>query len=180
MKKFTRFIVSGLILISLVGIVIYRESKKGEAVGGNPFTSVHQWITHNSTVPLTANVVYVGTASTTYTFNTEGIDQINFNLFTVASDTVDILHTYYSFTNATTTGSDTWFRMDSSSTSGAVVTHNQRFDTWTPGATGTSTINIVISNINSKYMLIGFWAEATSTTNSMFGVWGDAILSRSY
>ena len=183
MKKFLWFVPVMVLMILLGLIYLERPVDKAQGAQGSVFNAVHQALTSNTTVPSTAtstfNLTYYNTATTTYVFNTEGVDQVNFNLFLTASSTNASLYWFYQFANATTTYSDTWFGEDSNSTSGAVVTHTvPKYHVFTPLVTSTSTINITVSNINSKYMKIGFWAG--TTTVNFVGLWGEAVLSKPF
>ena|SRR3990167_3373085 len=190
MKKVFLWLVPSSIGIILLGLVWFswQLPQKALAAQGSIFNSIVQWITNNSTTPTLTNQTWISnsTATTTYSFNTEGIDQVNLNIFTRASSTTANLYWYVAFTNATTTDSDTWFKEDVNTTSGAVITHTSNYSMhlWNPAATGTSTKNVLIQNINSKYMLVGFWvadsAVSATTTTSVIGMWAQAIISKPY
>lgn len=186
-EKIKYLIVPGLMLLAFAGYIFFVAQPKDKAQGaqGSVFSTISQYLTHNSTVPSTAtttfNLVYQTVSTTTYTFNVSGVDQVNLNLFTIASSTTDNLYFAISYTNATTTYSDTWYREDVNTTSGAVTTHNtsQLYHIWNPAETTTSTKNILISNVNANYMKIDFWA-GTTTIASKIGLWGQAVLSKPY
>lgn len=181
MKKYLGTALMLGLILAVSGMVWFGNSQRSLSAQGGVFSSPRQWITRNFTTPnASTTMVWLNSATTTYTLNVEGVDQVNLNLFTTASSTTDNLYWYYAFANATTTDSDTWFREDASSASGAVTTHNmvQMTHIWNPAATGTSTKNVLISNINSKYMQVGFWS-GTTTTNVM-GLWAEAVLSKPY
>jgi len=139
----------------------------------------------------------VGTASTSYAFGVEGSDQVSFNfLYLTAttttltagngipesgttSDTALNLVYCYHFTDSLATTTDAHY-----SASTAITTDKMWFPiasncaTLTPGITSTSTLDVPITNVNSKFMKIEF--SSPLSTSTRMGLWAEAILKKGY
>ncbi len=178
MKKYLEYIVPGLMLAGFAVFIIFGADKTSLA-GGN-FNNVKIWTTVDATpyyyhvvaTTSTTNLVMVGTASTTYSFATDSIDQVNFNFLTVngasstpattMSDTpLDIIYCY-SFSDE----EDNWYPLASNCTS------------WNSGVIATSTLSVAVTNVNSKYMRIQF--SSSMSTSTRVGLHGQAIGKKGY
>jgi len=181
----------GLIL-ALGGVIWFEQSQKSLGAGG-PFNNVRNYLTssalpyvnHSTASSTQTNLAYVGNASTSYAFSVEGSDQVNFNfLYLTAttttltagngipesgttSDTALNLVYCYQFSDSATVTTDTqWFQPASNCS------------TLTPGITATSTLNVPITNVNSKYMKIEF--SSPLATSTRMAVYAEAILKKGY
>lgn len=201
MKKYLDWLVPGLVLVALVGLIIYDQSQKSLGAGG-PFNNVKQYLTvnatpymnHSTSTSTQTNLVMIGNATTSYDFSTDGSDQVNFNLFTAMATTTSLVAGSGTPTTATTSNtaldlvwyyefSDdevNWFSEEATTTvSNGVVTHAVRtLHNWSPGTIATSTIDLSLLNVNSKYMRVSF--SSWTATSTRVGLWAEAILKKGY
>jgi len=166
------------LMVLLVGAIWFEQ--RPEALAGGPFNNVKIWSTVSADptylFATSTNLVLVSTASSSYSFATDSVDQVNFNLFTrVASSTaevsttatpLDLIYCYAFSDSATTVGDPMWFPVASNCAS------------WSSGTIATSTLNIPITNVNSKYMRIQF--SSSTATSTRVGLHGQAIGKKGY
>lgn len=122
------------------------------------------------------NLVYVTGATSTYQFSSSKATQFDLHLTTIASSTVSELQWFYEYSDD---GSN-WYSESPNSTSGAVKTHGptKLVNKWVPGLTATSSLNIQVTNLNSKYMRIGFASQTATTSN--IGLFAEGVLKQEY
>ncbi len=178
MKKYLEYIVPGLMLAGFALFIIFGADKTSLA-GGN-FNNVRQYLTTSAAPYLNAatstNMISIRNATTSYAFATDSSDQVNFNLFTTATSTALDLKFYYEYSD----DNATWFPEDSNSSTGGVTTHaaTRNLHTWTPGVLATSTLDIAVTNVNSKYMRISFSSWTATSTGIL--LYAEAILKKGF
>jgi len=193
-------IVLGLGIVILAGIVFYQQSPLSLGAGG-PFNNVKQYLTVNADPYLNhavstttqTNLVYIRNATTSYAFNTDGVDIVNFNILVAGATSTNLTYLSGMPTGATTSDTNldlvfyyefsddqiNWFSEDSNSATGGITTHvAKNVHTWTSGTVATSTKNIAITDVNSKYMRISF--SSWTATSTAVGLWAQAILGKGY
>ncbi len=182
-------IVLGGLLLAAFALVFMSQQPKQQALGaGGNFSTIDYAITatanpyYNHAVATTSesNLVYVGTASSTYAWPVDGIDQVDFIFQIVngasttpattggyiSSTPLDLVYCY-DFSNATTAVASTlWFPKSSNCAS------------WNSGVIGTSTLAVAVTNVNSKYMRVHF--SSTMSTSTKVGLWAHATLKKGY
>jgi len=193
MKKYFGDIVLGLGILVLAGIVFYQQSPINVKGAGGTCNNVKQYLTvnalpytnHSTGTTTQSNLAYVGTASTSYAFSTEGVGQVNFNLLyltattttltagsgipasgTTSDTALNLVYCYQYSDSATTTSDTQWFPITSNCA------------TLTPGITSTSTLNVAVTSVNSKNMKIEF--SSPISTSTRMGLWAEAILEKCY
>lgn len=178
-EKLYQWTIPALALIVLVGLVIYLQKDKVLGIGSKP--SIASAILVGTGEPTAANFVpsYINNATTTYKFNTEGADTLNLELYSsVASSTTDTVGFEVMFSDNGTN----FFAEDVNTTTGITTTHQPRIRAWTPGKTASSTKIIQITDINSKYIRIGFasWGINHTATSSDIALWARYILNKPF
>jgi len=185
MKKL-EYIVPGLMLAGFVMFMIFGADRVSLGAGG-PFNNVKQYLTVNATPYMNhstasttqTNLVYVHTATTSYAFATDSSDQVNFNLlgamatstqldpFATTGDVptsnsvLSLAHCYYYSDDEVN-----WFAPPSNC------------DYWTPQSTATTTKNVAVTSVNSKFMKIEF--RSPNATSTRFGLWAQGIIKKGY
>ena len=129
------------------------------------------------------NLLWIGNATTTTEFvmDVENVGSVSFNLFTkgtttVSSNTVTAVNWQLEFTQASSTTKGAWFGEDVESTSGASVTHKEKFHYYDSGTTASSSVQIRVDDINAKSMRL--LLSAGTTTAPYLGVWVEAIYKK--
>src|SRR3990167_1048988 len=170
-----QWIVPGIILTILVGLIIFEQSKN--KVLGNQFSSATK-ILVGSAYPISgigSNLAYLTTASSTYSFElTELADQVDFEITTIASTTLSCECTpVLGWTIEQSDDNSHWFQKSTNSTTGNITTYvGGAGNKMTPSITATSSFHFSIANPNSKYMriVVSSWS-ATGTVFSHIGFW---------
>jgi len=192
MKKYLDYLVLGCVLTILVGLVILTSQPTQKVSGAaekfdyvrKTFTGMTDEVPYWNTAT-NNNLLWIGSATTTTEFvmDVANVGSVSFNLFTkgtttVATNEVKNVVWYYEFTQASSTTNGTWFGEDSSSSSGNVATHNgyKKIHLWDTGQTSSSTRQILVTDINAKYMR--FMINAGTTTTPYLGVWLEAIYKK--
>ena len=176
-----QWILPSIILVILVGVVVFEQSIKNMVFGIGAKPSIASAILVGTGEPYAAGFVpsYINNATTTYEFNTEGADTLTLELFSsVASSTTDTVGIDVKFSDNGTN----WFSEDVNSTTGRTTTHQSRTRAWTPGATASTTATLQITDINSKYIQIGFasWGLNHTATSSQIAFWARYILNKPF
>ena len=183
-NKLFQWIVSCLVLIVLVGLIIYEQSKdKSEAVGG-AYNVDRLIINGNALGALTSMTLLLPNATTTFTIGIDGSRGVDLNMaFYSTSTPVSLIwFSEYSYDNIS------FYREDAQSTSNAITTHqggtassSPTYHTWTP-TTATSTVfkNVHLAQsgypFGAKYMRLNLacWVQV-ATANQHCKWWGEAI-----
>ncbi len=181
-------IVLGIGIVVLAGIIFYQQSPLNVKGAGGNFNNVKIWSTtsadpymnHATATSTQTNLLYVGTASSTHTFATDSIDQVNFNLF-FAMATTTRLNQFEEWSSTSTTSDSilpllycydfsddevNWFPLTSNCS------------TVTSSTNGTSTSGFAVTNVNSNYMRIHF--SVPTATSTRVGLHAQAIGKKGY
>lgn len=188
-EKLYQWIIPGLILIVLVGLIIYEQSKqKVDALGQFSVNKIIINGNANRDV-LSSFTLLLPNATTSYKFGINRADSVDLNFAFHSTSTPVTLTWFYEFSD----DNANFYREDINSTSGAIVTHvggtassSPTLHQWVP-VTATSTVNKNIHvnqsgiPLGSKYMRISLscWVQ-TATTNENCLWWGEAILRQPF
>ena len=173
-----KWVVPRLILIALIGLVVYQQSKD-KAVGQMP--SIASAIIFATGEPTASGFtpVYLNNSTTTAEFNTEGADTLDLEFYSsVASSTTDTVGFSIDFSDNGTN----WFAEDVNSTSGRTTTHQTRTRAWTPGTTASTTAHFQFTGINSKYVRVNVasWGINHTATSSDIAFWARYVLNKPF
>lgn len=187
-KKYILY--SALVVVVLLwGFLLFNRQDK-EALGASEnfsyarksFTGMTDEVPYWNTAT-NNNLLWIGSATTTTEFvmNVENVGSVSFNLFTkgtttVSSNTVTAVNWQLEFTQASSTTKGAWFGEDVESTSGASVTHKEKFHYYDSGTTASSSVQIRVDDINAKSMRL--LLSAGTTTAPYLGVWVEAIYKK--
>ena len=177
--------VAGIIL--LAGVIFYQQSPLNVKGAGGPFNNVKQYLTvnadpymnHSTASTTQTNLAYIGTATTSYAFATDSVDQVDFNLLGASATTTSL--TLFGATYDVPTSNsalDLAYCYDYSDDQISWFAPTSNCGYWKPITSATSTRNVPVTNVNSKYMRIGF--SSPMSTSTRFGLWGQAILKKGF
>ena len=162
--KNKKYLVLALVVVTLAGLTLFREplAKAGSGAFGlisgisNPFQS-------NGAVVSTTTLNYMsmGAGTTTVTANTQGTDQLEVNVFGVASSTLTDLRARVEFSNSTTSvaADQLWFSEPEELVANATTTRITRtsseyqfvFASSTPHRLATSTAMVNTFDQNTTF-----------------------------
>lgn len=163
MKKI--YILSALALVLVSGYLFV--TKKANA---NPSTLQTSYLGGGPAISSsTATYLATATASSTLVVLTDGQDQFDLNLQTMASSTSAIVNFQVDYSDdygcVVTPTSCNWYREDKNTVSGSIITHsNNTFHTWTPASVASTTKNITFTSIGARFMRVGFAAQTANST----------------
>jgi|TARA_Y100000310_G_C20684969_1_gene818394 hypothetical protein len=154
--------------------LVGQEVPTEPSLGGAYFTT--EAVNIGNTAVTTTPAVYLetGSASSTLSFNCDEASQIDLNLLVVASSTASKVQWEYSFSDDNAVF---YFEDGRTVDSKVSVTHGQSAlqHYWTPATTATTTKNITVTPVASKYCRVGF-----SVSGANAGILGSAILKKPY
>ncbi len=180
-SKLYQWTVPALVLVVLVGLIIFYESK--DKALGNQFSSAAKILVGSTYPVINNNYAFLTNATTTYSFElTDLADQVDFEITTIASTTAVCQCTpVLGWTIEQSDDNTHWFQKSTNSTTGRTTTFVENSQSLTPPITATSSFHFSIANPNSKYMRINVAAwSATGTVFSHIGFWSQVIIRRPY
>ena len=169
LSVFLAVLIVGLIVASLT---INSQHTVRVELGGRDYLTrafLNDQVATSTKGDLANTYLKLGFASSTLETSTDNIDQIDLNLWVVASSTSAKVNWNLEFSH----NGDDWFGEDGLTvTSDVLVTHgsNQLMHTWTSGKTATNTTNITITPVASKFMRVNF-----NSSNAQSWIWAELI-----
>lgn len=171
MKK--TYYVTFLAVVAIITVAVMFGSQKANAnpsiIGVGALSANGQGISSS-----TATFLLNTAATTTLVIGTVDSDQVDLNLYYVASTSAGVLNFQIDFsddTNCYVESNCNWYREDVNTISGSVVTHSAKtFHIWAPLSAATSTKNITVGGIGAKFMRVGFAAGSNAGVNGTLWV----------
>jgi len=112
-----------------------------------------------------------GATTTVGVYNTSNTSSLSLNIDVVASSTTSVILTLVQFSN----DGINWYRAATNSTTAGLTTVSQQLYQFTPGTTSTTTINLSIGSIGSKYTRILMSGNVASSSVSVQGIGSQLI-----
>lgn len=162
-------ITAGVALLAIVALalVLFGGVSRSVQAGGSQtlgcFDTVSNTCGNNgTTTPTYFGVGGTQTATTSVTAFTLNATSLDIDLWAVASSSSSVIQFSVQYSD---NGID-WYSQDTSSVSSSLTTHATApmLHAWTPGTTATTSRNLTITPIASRYVKIGFQAQVASTS----------------